>query len=216
MNPSNHRARLEGMISTQLEDRGITDEEILDAFRSNPRHLFVPGRRKDEAYSDRPLPIGEGQTISQPYIVALMTDLLSPDSDDRVLEIGTGSGFQTAILASLAAEVFTVERKESLLEEAKKVHRELGIENVHYKYGDGTTGWKEEAPFDRILGTGSVPEVPESLIDQLGQAGKIVLPVGSRRQQRLVTLTKRGEEVLRREDAYCSFLPLIGKEGWEE
>lgn len=215
MTPSSYQPRLEEMISTQIEDRGITDRRILDAFRSNPRHLFVPGERKAEAYSDRPLPIGKGQTISQPYIVALMTDLLDPGPEDEVLEIGTGSGFQTAILASLAEKVFTVERKRKLLERAKEVHEELGIENVRYREGDGTRGWEEQSPFKRILGTGSVPEVPDLLIDQLDQGGKAVLPVGSRKQQRLNILTKKAEKVTRQEGAYCSFLPLIGEEGWD-
>lgn len=215
MTPSSHQPRLEEMISSQIEDRGITDRRILDAFRSNPRHLFVPGERKAEAYSDRPLPIGKGQTISQPYIVALMTDLLDPCPEDAVLEIGTGSGFQTAILASLAEEVFTVERKRELLERAKEVHGELGIENVRYREGDGTRGWEEKSPFERILGTGSVPEVPDPLIDQLVHGGKAVLPVGGRKQQRLNILTKKEETVTRREGTYCSFLPLIGENGWD-
>lgn len=214
MKQNRFESQLEEMVSTQIEDRGITDQRILDGFRSNPRHLFVPGKRKNEAYSDRPLPIGEGQTISQPYIVALMTDLLDPSPDDKLLEIGTGSGYQTAILASLARQVFTIERKSELLERAKDIHEELGIENVRYKKGDGTIGWEEQAPFDGILGTGSVPEVPDSFIDQLGQDGKIVLPVGSRRQQRLLILVKRDGEVTKQKGAYCSFLPLIGKEGW--
>ncbi len=216
MNENSYLPLLEEMISNQLVDRGINAERILEAFRSNPRHLFVPGRSRKEAYADRPLPIGSGQTISQPYIVALMTDTLNPTSEDSVLEIGTGSGFQTAILAVLAGEVFTIERKGGLLEEAKKVHEKLGLENIHYREGDGTKGWEEFSPFDRILGTGSVPEVPEPFVGQLKDGGRMVLPVGGRRQQRLTLLKKTDGEITRQESTYCSFLPLIGENGWDE
>jgi len=216
MSENSYLPLLEEMISEQLVDRGITKERILEAFRSNPRHLFVPGRSRQEAYADRPLPIGSGQTISQPYIVALMTDTLDPAPDDSVLEIGTGSGFQTAILAALAGRVFTVERKGGLLEEAKEIHKKLGLNNIRYREGDGTKGWKEFSPFDGILGTGSVPEVPEPFIKQLAEEGRMVLPVGGRRQQRLTLLKKTDGSITRQESSYCSFLPLIGENGWDE
>ena len=209
-------SRLERMISEQLADRGITDERILDAFRSNPRHLFIPDSRRGEAYSDRPLPIGKGQTISQPYIVALMTELLNLEKSDRVLEIGTGSGFQTAILGDIAEKVFTVERKESLMERAKEIHGKLGFDNIQYKQGDGTKGWEEFAPYDKILATGSVPDVPDSLLDQLGEGGRLVAPAGERRQQRLTLIIRNNGEFTEHKEAYCSFLPLIGEEGWNK
>ncbi len=216
MNVNSYQPLLEEMISDQLIDRGITDDRIIEAFRSNPRHFFVPGKSREEAYADRPLPIESGQTISQPYIVALMTEALAPSSDDSVLEIGTGSGFQTAILASLAGQVFTVERKEVLLEKAKEVHGKLGLKNIRYRKGDGTKGWEEYSPFDRILGTGSVPEIPGPFIDQLDDGGRMVLPVGGRRQQRLTLLKKTEGEITRQESSYCSFLPLIGENGWQD
>lgn len=207
---------LDRMIEEQLKKRGIDDERLLDAFRANPRHLFVPEDQKSRAYADRPLPIGEGQTISQPYIVALMTDLLAVDPDDHVLEIGTGSGYQTAILATLGETVYTIEKKGRLQERAREIHRDLGLENIRYRTGDGTKGWSEHAPFEKIIGTGSVPEVPESLINQLNDPGRLVIPAGARRQQRVVLLVKEGESIRREKNVYCSFLPLIGEEGWDK
>ncbi|MEF8837294.1 MAG: protein-L-isoaspartate(D-aspartate) O-methyltransferase [Candidatus Bipolaricaulota bacterium] len=207
---------LERMIGEQLKERGINDERLLDAFRANPRHLFVPKDQKSRAYSDRPLPIGEGQTISQPYIVALMTDLLRVGPGDRVLEIGTGSGYQSAILATLGETVYTVEKKGKLQEQAKRIHRSLGLENIGYRTGDGTKGWKEQAPFEKIIGTGSVPEVPDSLINQLKVQGRLVIPAGARRQQRIVLVVKEGDRIRKEKKSYCSFLPLVGDEGWDK
>ncbi len=212
----NFESQLDRMVKSQLKKRGIEDTKLLNAFRSNPRHIFVPENQKGDAYSDRPLPIGEGQTISQPYIVALMTSMLSVDSKDRVLEIGTGSGYQTAILASLAGEVYTVERKRSLSKRAKNVLSELGRDNINYRVGDGTRGWAEYAPYEKIIGTGSVPEIPESLVKQLAENGRLVIPVGGERQQRLTLLIKEEGEVEIQKKSYCSFLPLIGEEGWKE
>ena len=202
------------MVDRQLRDRGIKDDKILRTFEKLPRHLFVPPQDRNRAYDDRPLPIGEGQTISQPYIVALMTALLGPQESDRVLEIGTGSGYQTAALAELAGEVFTVERSQGLLERAKKVLMELGYENINFSCKDGTTGWGEHAPYRKILGTGAVPEVPPSLISQLADPGKLVIPVGSRRGQNLLELKKINGDVKRQEGIACSFVPLVGEEGW--
>jgi protein-L-isoaspartate(D-aspartate) O-methyltransferase len=216
MEAGNYQAELEQMIEKQLKKRGVGNEKLLDAFRANPRHLFVPEDQKSQAYADRPLPIGEGQTISQPYIVALMSDLLKVGPDDLVLEIGTGSGFQTAILATLAQTVYTVEKKGGLQSRAREIHKKLGLKNIYYKTGDGTRGWSENAPFDRIIGTGSVPEVPESLIEQLRDPGRLVIPAGARRQQRLVLLTKEEGKIKEDKRSYCSFLPLIGEEGWKK
>ncbi len=216
MEEGNYPPDLERMIEEQLKNRGIKDERLLDAFRANPRHLFVPKNQKSRAYSDRPLPIGEGQTISQPYIVALMTNLLAVESRDRVLEIGTGSGYQAAILAHLAEIVYTIERRSDLQDRARRIHRELGLENIVYRVDDGTRGWEEYAPFQKIIGTGSVPRVPESLVDQLTERGRLVIPAGTRRQQRIILVRKEGGERTREEKSYCSFLPLIGEEGWKE
>lgn len=216
MREGSQPTELDRMIEEQLKKRGINDERLLDAFRANPRHLFVPEDQKSRAYADRPLPIGEGQTISQPYIVALMTDLLAVDPDDHVLEIGTGSGYQTAILATLGETVYTIEKKGRLQERAREIHRDLGLENIRYRIGDGTRGWSEHAPFEKIIGTGSVPEVPESLINQLNDPGRLVIPAGARRQQRVVLLVKEGESIRREKNVYCSFLPLIGEEGWDK
>ncbi|MBS3813150.1 protein-L-isoaspartate(D-aspartate) O-methyltransferase [Candidatus Bipolaricaulota bacterium] len=202
------------MIKEQLRGRGIKDERIIQAFRDTPRHLFVPQGYRNRAYADRPLPIGDGQTISQPYIVAFMTELLELAGDERVLEIGTGSGFQTAILARIVDEVFTVERNGDLQARGESVIKSLGIDNVHYSVHDGTVGWKRYAPYERILGTGGVPEVPSSLLDQLDEDGLIVIPVGSKRQQRLYKVKKRGQKVTYSKGVYCSFVPLVGSEGW--
>lgn len=215
MEAGSYHPELNRMIEEQLEKRGIDDEGLLEAFRANPRHLFVPEDQKSQAYSDRPLPIGEGQTISQPYIVALMTDLLDVESADRVLEIGTGSGYQTAILAKLGETVYTVEKKGKLQERAKEIHRNLGLKNIKYRTGDGTKGWSKHAPFEKIIGTGSVPEVPDSLINQLEDQGRLVIPAGGRRQQRIILMVKEGEMIRKEKKSYCSFLPLVGDEGWD-
>ncbi|MCF7890298.1 protein-L-isoaspartate(D-aspartate) O-methyltransferase [Candidatus Bipolaricaulota bacterium] len=216
MEEGNYSSELERMIAEQLKERGINDERLIDAFLANPRHLFVPKDQKHRAYADRPLPIGEGQTISQPYIVALMSDLLDVNPDDGILEIGTGSGYQTAMLATLGDIVYTVEKKGKLQERAKKIHRNLGLENIKYRTGDGTKGWKEQAPFEKIIGTGSVPGVPDSLINQLKDRGRLVIPAGSRRQQRIVLVVKEGERIIKEKKSYCSFLPLVGEEGWSK
>ncbi len=215
MEVGSYRPELNRMIEEQLKKRGVDDERLLEAFRDNPRHLFVPEDQKSRAYSDRPLPIGEGQTISQPYIVALMTNLLEVEPADRVLEIGTGSGYQTAILATLGETVYTVEKKGKLQERARVIHRNIGLKNIEYRTGDGTKGWSGHAPFEKIIGTGSVPEVPDSLINQLKDPGRLVIPAGGRRQQRIVLVVKE-EEIRKEKKSYCSFLPLIGDEGWHE
>lgn len=203
------------MVKNQLKGRDITDEQVLEAFRKVPRHLFVPEDIRDRAYADYPLPIGEDQTISQPYIVALMTQSLKLQQDDKVLEIGTGSGYQTAILAELGGQVYTIEVFESLSRNAQSILEKLGYENIHFKIGDGTLGWEEYAPHKKIMGTGSVPKVPGSLLNQLNAPGRLVIPVGSRRVQELLLVRKDRKGDLEQEDLCpCSFIQLKGREGW--
>lgn len=212
--PTYRNARLR-MVKNQLQGRDITDEKVLEVFRAVPRHFYVSDEMKDRAYEDYPLPIGEGQTISQPYIVALMTQALTLKKDDKVLEIGTGSGYQTAILAELVDEVFTIELSKILSQNAQKLLKKLGYEKIHYKTGDGTVGWEEFAPYDKIIGTGSVPRVPEPLLSQLKSSGKLVIPVGSRRVQELLLIKKSEDGELEEENLCpCSFISLKGKEGW--
>jgi protein-L-isoaspartate(D-aspartate) O-methyltransferase len=199
-----------------LRRRGIKDERVLAAMLKVPRHLFIARPLWHLAYGDHPLPIAAGQTISQPYIVALMVEALAVQQDHRVLEIGTGSGYQTALLAELAAEVYTVERVAELLEGAERLLGELGYRNIHFRLGDGTQGWPEYAPYDRIIASGSVPQVPASLLAQLADPGRLVIPTGDRHLQELVLVQKLEGLIFREELVPCSFLPLIGKEGWEE
>jgi len=204
------------MVKFQLRKRGISNERLLDAFLKVPRHEFVPQGKKGEAYGDFPLPIGEGQTISQPYIVAYMTELLAPSPEDEVLEIGTGSGYQTAILAELSNEVYTVELRKRLSDKAKDILEELGYGNVHFKVGDGTAGWPEQAPYEGIIGTGGVPQIPSSLKAQLGSGGRLVIPAGSRRNQHIYLLIKKEGSFRREKKIPCSFVPLTGTEGWPQ
>lgn len=198
----------------ELRALGIRDERVLQALHEIPRHEFVPEAHREHAYENRPLPIDEGQTISQPYIVALMTEALHLTPKDRVLEIGTGSGYQTAILATLAAEVYTIERSPTLLERARARLEALGFSHVHYRCGDGTVGWPEFAPYEGIIATGSVPRVPPSLKDQLTDGGRLVIPVGGRHYQTLKLLERCDNAFTERDLCECSFLPLIGEEGW--
>lgn len=200
------------MVRYQIEARGITDPRVLEAMRKVPRHLFVPLEYRDAAYEDRPLPIGEGQTISQPYIVALMTEALELKGDEKVLEIGTGSGYQAAILAELAREVYTVELEPSLAQRAAETLRRLGYTNVHVAVRDGFYGWPEEAPFDRIILTCAAPRIPETLLQQLKDGGKMVLPLGEdHMSQVLVLVEKRGEELIEKEITGVVFVPMRGK-----
>lgn len=202
------------MVETQLIPRGITDEGVLDAMSSVPRHCFVSQAMEASAYGDHALPIGEGQTISQPYMVALMTQELRLTGRETVLEIGTGSGYQTAVLSSLAERVFSIERIESLAKRARSVLEELGVSNVAIRAADGTIGWKEFEPFDRIIVTAAAPTVPESLLDQLADPGIMVIPVGSRGFQELKVVEKKGGGVSTRDAGGCVFVPLLGREGW--
>ncbi len=202
------------MVEHQIRRRGITDPRVLAAMTRVPRHLFVPPQWREEAYEDYPLPIGEGQTISQPYIVGLMTEALDLGGAEKVLEIGTGSGYQTAILAELAREVCTIERIPELSEQARKRLLTLGYTNVRFFVGDGTLGLPEEAPFDRIIATGALPSIPDRLLQQLADSGIIVAPIGGRRVQRLLKLRKVDGTLEEIELGSCRFVPIIGREGW--
>jgi protein-L-isoaspartate(D-aspartate) O-methyltransferase len=205
----------ERMVREQIEARGIHNTEVLRMMRSTPRHLFVPEDMREYAYSDRPLPIGFGQTISQPYIVALMTELLAPGKTDRVLEIGTGSGYQAAILAGTAKHVYTIEIVPELAKSARERLAAMGAKNVTVRLGDGYKGWPDEAPFDRIILTAAPPEIPQRLIDQLTRGGRLVAPVGdSPATQELVVLEKSASgEIRRRAVAPVMFVPMVlGKE----
>jgi protein-L-isoaspartate(D-aspartate) O-methyltransferase len=204
------------MVNSQLIPRGIRDPRVLAAMRRVPRHRFVPAHLGDQAYNDYPLPIGEDQTISQPYIVALMTEILEPRQQDRVLEIGAGSGYQAAILAELVAQVFTMDRVGPLADRAVEMLKSLGYRNIKVRLGDGTLGWPEEAPFDGIIVTAAAPQVPRPLTEQLALDGRLVIPVGDRYSQTL-TLVRKTKEGLKFEyHGGCRFVPLIGKYGWPE
>jgi protein-L-isoaspartate(D-aspartate) O-methyltransferase len=204
------------MVNSQLIPRGIRDPRVLAAMRRVPRHRFVPAHLGDQAYNDYPLPIGEDQTISQPYIVALMTEILEPREQDRVLEIGAGSGYQAAILAELVAQVFTMDRVGPLADRAVEMLKSLGYRNIKVRLGDGTLGWPEEAPFDGIIVTAAAPQVPRPLTEQLALDGRLVIPVGDRYSQTL-TLVRKTKEGLKFEyHGGCRFVPLIGKYGWPE
>jgi protein-L-isoaspartate(D-aspartate) O-methyltransferase len=211
----NHKLRQE-MVETQLLSRGIKDARVLDAMRKVPRHLFVGDSMQYKAYDDMALPIGEGQTISQPYMVAVMTELLDLSGEERVLEIGTGSGYQAAILSLLARQVFTIERIASLAESARRRFLELSYLNVEVRIGDGTLGWPEESPFDRIVITAGAPVIPPPLKEQLSERGIIVLPVGSRYSQQLIRIRKTPAGLEEEYHTPCVFVPLIGAHAWEE
>jgi protein-L-isoaspartate(D-aspartate) O-methyltransferase len=206
----------EHMVEEQLIRRQIRDERVLEAMRSIPRHLFVPEEQQHLAYIDAPLPIGSGQTISQPYIVALMTELLNLRENACVLEIGTGSGYQAAILSQLATYVYSIERIEALAERARAVFAELGIKNVSILTGDGSEGLELHQPYNGIIVTAAAPEVPKPLEGQLAQDGRLVLPVGSRVGQVLEVWHRRGDELICEKMAPVAFVPLIGKHGWPE
>ena len=204
------------MVETQLVRRGITDEAVLEAMREVPRHLFVAPGMESRAYGDHALPIGEGQTISQPFMVALMTQALKLTGSERVLEIGTGSGYQTAVLSKLAEQVFSIERVESLTARARTILEDLGASNVAIRIGDGTIGWKEFEPYDRIIVTAGAPEVPPSLEEQLGDPGIMAVPVGSQGLQQLRIVVKNQGKVSVRDAGGCVFVPLVGREGWSK
>ncbi len=206
------------MVEEQLRRRSIKDEAVLKAMLEVPRHAFVPEKMRHYAYEDGPLPVGFGQTISQPYIVALMTQAAEVNPQSTVLEIGTGSGYQAAILSRIAKEVYTIERIKPLADHAEAVIRELKYDNVHIKFGDGTLGWPEKGPYDAIVVTAGAPIIPESFMSQLKPGGRVIIPVGDAISQELWRLRKQtatntySRELLE----FVRFVPLIGKEGWKE
>jgi protein-L-isoaspartate(D-aspartate) O-methyltransferase len=206
------------MVDVQIARRGIRDAAVLAAMRSVPRHAFVAEHLRGLAYEDQPLPIGEGQTISQPYIVARMIDALEVAPGDRALEIGTGSGYSAAVLSRIAAEVYTVERIESLAESARRRLDALGYTNIHVRHGDGTLGWAAHAPYDVIAVTAGGPGAPPALLGQLAIGGRLVMPIGpTPHEQRLIRLTRtRADDYERRALEEVAFVPLIGSEGWPD
>jgi protein-L-isoaspartate(D-aspartate) O-methyltransferase len=203
------------MVKDQIERRGLHDSRLLTALESVPRHLFVPEDYLHAAYDDGPLPIGFGQTISQPYIVALMTDLLHLKGEERVLEVGTGSGYQAAILGMMAREVHTIEYVNELAAGADKVLKALGMDNVHVHFGDGSLGLPENAPYKGILVAAAAPKTPKALLDQLEDGGRLVLPVGGRGMQNLEMWERKGKRFKSKFKTAVAFVPLRGKQGWD-
>jgi protein-L-isoaspartate(D-aspartate) O-methyltransferase len=215
MNDVKETSRQEEMIQRQVVERGITDERVLAALRAVPRDRFFAPDATGDAFADRAAPIGHGQTISQPYMVALMTHRLDMRPEHTVLEVGTGSGYQTAILARLARQVYSVERVKPLLDAAWARLMDMNVRNAHFRYADGTLGWPEKAPFDRVLIAAGAPAVPEKLLlGQLTDGGLAVLPVGPEDEQMLLTVTRRGPKLDVSEVCPCRFVKLIGDEGW--
>jgi protein-L-isoaspartate(D-aspartate) O-methyltransferase len=204
------------MVDEQIAFRGVTDPRVLAVMSKVPRHEFMPEALRAQAYGDHAMPIGEGQTISQPYIVALMTELLELKGDERVLEIGTGSGYQAAVLAELCQKVFTIERVKTLADKARATLDRLGYKNVAMKVYDGTYGWKEMSPFDAIIVTAAAPDVPDTLVEQLKDGGRLVIPVGERYSQLLIKVIKSPTGVVTKTSIPCVFVPLIGAKGWKE
>ncbi len=204
------------MVQNQLIVRGIRDPAVIKAFTRVPRHKFIPQPYSVDGYADCPLPIGEGQTISQPYMVALMTESLNLTHKSQVLEIGTGSGYQAAILSEICRKVFTVERNGVLSERAEEILGKEGYENIVFKHDDGTGGWGSGTLFDGIIVTAAAPHIPEALKEQLADKGTLIIPVGPRFSQMLVVVTRQGDTFKERNICGCVFVPLIGKDGWQE
>jgi protein-L-isoaspartate(D-aspartate) O-methyltransferase len=216
VNKAHFESDREDMVKNQIISRGVHAPRVLQALRKIPRHRFVLPDYQHLAYSDGPLPIGHGQTISQPYIVALMTELLELRGDEKVLEIGAGSGYQAAILSQLAHQVYTIERHEELATLAKETIHQLGIENVHMQIGDGSLGLPEFAPYEAILVTAAAPKIPQALLDQLKDQGRLVIPVGRQGSQSLERWRRKGNDLSKEEIIPVAFVPLIGEQGWEE
>jgi protein-L-isoaspartate(D-aspartate) O-methyltransferase len=213
---NNFTSAREWMVESQIQRRGVNDLLVLRAMRKVPRHRFVPRHLWDQAYNDYPLPIGEDQTISQPYIVAMMTEALELVGTEKVLEVGAGSGYQAAILGELAKEVYTIERIASLAHSAEQVLKSLGYENVHVVVADGTLGWPPNAPYDAIMVTAGAPQVPQPLVEQLALGGRLVIPVGDRYSQNLTRLRRTYQGELQTEYlGGCRFVKLIGEHGWK-
>jgi protein-L-isoaspartate(D-aspartate) O-methyltransferase len=206
----------EEMVRQQIEARGISQPAVLAAMRKIPRHLFVSEALRDQAYGDFPLPIGEQQTISQPYIVAEMTQALDLGPDDRVLEIGTGSGYQAAVLAEIAYRVYTIERIRTLYLQSRRLFDELRLFNIATRYGDGSKGWEEESPFDAIIITAGTPKIPDALLDQLAVGGRLVAPVGNQHSQDLIKVVKDRHGMRQSNLGGCRFVKLVGEHGWKE
>jgi len=202
------------MVRSQLQRRGITDGRVLQAMREVLRHLFVPPEWRHEAYSDRPLPIGDAQTISQPYMVAIMTQSLALQGYEHVLEIGTGSGYQAAVLSRLAAHVCSIEYFADLADSARALLQRLGYSNVEVVVGDGGLGHPVQAPYDGIIVAAAAPHVPQPLLRQLAEGGRLVIPVGSATSQELLIITRRGDDYAQERSVPCRFVPLLGQEGW--
>ncbi len=202
------------MVQTQLQHWGVRDRRVLEVMGALPRERFVPASERSSAYYDGALPIGEEQTISQPFVVAHMTELLALQGDETVLEVGTGSGYQTAVLGKLAAQVFTVERIANLSQRAERILAELKIDNVHFHVGDGSLGWPEHAPYDAILVTCAAPQLPAPLLEQLADGGRMVTPVGPRGYQDLVRVVRKGDAFDEERLSPVAFVPLIGQYGW--
>lgn len=213
--PEHERLRL-AMVKDQLQRRDIRDAGVLEAMRKIPRHLFVPPEFELRSYDDGPLPLGSGQTISQPYIVALMTQMLGLTGGERVLEVGTGSGYQAAVLGFLAKEVITIEYSHDLARQAALVLNQLGFKNVHVQSGDGSLGWPPDAPYDAILVTAAAPIAPPPLLEQMADGGRMVIPVGGPGNQMLELWTRRGTDFAHEALVPVAFVPLLGQYGWEE
>lgn len=211
---SDYQHQRQKMVDEQLLARGIKDPRLLEVMRKVPRHLFVEEDLRDEAYEDRPLPIGRGQTISQPYMVAMMTEAIELKGNEKALEIGTGSGYQTAVLAELTAHVYTIERLPDLQVRARNVLETLGYNNISYKTYNGTLGWPEEQPFHVIVVTAGAPQIPRPLFDQLVDGGRMIIPVGDQYGQEIVRIVKKGEEMTEKSLGGCTFVPLRGEFGW--
>jgi protein-L-isoaspartate(D-aspartate) O-methyltransferase len=211
-----YRLARERMVKSQLLPRGIKDPRVLKVMGKIPRNRFIEEALSGEAYNDHPLPIGHKQTISQPYIVALMTEILELNGEEKVLEIGTGSGYQTAILADLSRKVFTVERIRDLMVKARNTLADLGYNNIMFKAFDGTLGWKEYEPYDAIMVTAGAPKIPEPLLDQLADGGSLIIPVGNRFSQELIKVTKKKENIIQKNFGGCRFVDLLGVHGWKD
>ncbi len=211
-----YRLAREKMVKTQLISRGISNRRVLEVMGKVPRDAFVEEALVGEAYNDHPLPIGEKQTISQPYIVALMTEALEVSGKEKTLEIGTGSGYQTAILADLSRKVYTIERVRTLMIKARNILQELGYTNILFKAFDGTLGWKEYGPYDAIIVTAGAPKIPQPLLDQLADGGRLVIPVGNRSSQELIKVTNKKGNYIKKNLGGCRFVGLLGIHGWKD
>jgi protein-L-isoaspartate(D-aspartate) O-methyltransferase len=211
-----YRLAREKMVKTQLISRGISNRRVLEVMGKVPRDAFVEEALVGEAYNDHPLPIGEKQTISQPYIVALMTEALEVSGKEKTLEIGTGSGYQTAILADLSRKVYTIERVRTLMIKARNILQELGYTNILFKAFDGTLGWKEYGPYDAIIVTAGAPKIPQPLLDQLADGGRLVIPVGNRSSQEMIKVTNKKGNYIKKNLGGCRFVDLLGIHGWKD